>query len=171
MKKVADLDGAFLWSCRTFNKALSDTFHNWGPLMCRLSQWPQGRMCRCVHTCTCPTWPCLCICLYHSCRKAGELPKFNSTFTFGFRWVFWDATGGLPFGVWQTWKRYIHHNLNSMLVSSFSPAWNFKYDKILKTSREELLPPRQQDSFCRILHTSYRFLSISRSVPKVFLPG
>lgn len=43
MKKVADfLDCAFLWSCRTFNKALSDAFNDWGPFMCRLSQCPQG---------------------------------------------------------------------------------------------------------------------------------
>lgn len=36
-------DCAFLWSCRTFNKALSDTFHDWRPFLCRLSQCPQGR--------------------------------------------------------------------------------------------------------------------------------
>lgn len=168
MKKVAGfLDCAFLWSCRTLNKALSDTFHAWGPFMCRLSQCPQGRMCRRVHTCTCPTW----LCLYQSCRKAAELPKLNSTFTFGLRWVFWDATWGLPFGVWQTWKRYIIIIWTRCKVSSFSLAWNFKYDKILKTSKEKssCLPDRK--TFCRILHTSFRFLSINRSVLKVFLPG
>lgn len=50
MKKVADfLDCAFLWSCRTLNKALSDTFHAWSPYKCRLSQCPQAG---CAGVCT-----------------------------------------------------------------------------------------------------------------------
>lgn len=113
------------------------------PFMCRLSQCPQGRMCRHVHTCTCHASA------YASISHAEKLVNFHKLNlhlnTFGFRWVFWDATGGLPFEVLQTWKRCINHNLNSMEVSSFSLAWNFKCGKILKTSKEKssCLPDRK----------------------------
>lgn len=41
--------------------------------------------CRHVHTCMCPTCACFCMCLYQQHIKAGEIPKFNSRFTFVFR--------------------------------------------------------------------------------------
>lgn len=76
------------------------------------SVWLRG--CRHVHTCMHPTRAWFCMCLYQPCVEVGEFPKFNSRFTFGFRWIFWAAIRGLPFGVWQTWKRYINQNPNSI---------------------------------------------------------
>lgn len=80
-----------------------------------IGEWLSG--CRHANTCICPT--AMCFCMYvpvSAMHKAGEFPNFNSRFTFGC--AFWAAIGGLPFGVWQTWKRYIHHNPNSIQISS-----------------------------------------------------
>lgn len=174
MKKVADfLDCAFLWSCRTFNQALSDTFHDWGPFMCRLSQCPRGRMvgCRRVHTCTCPTWPCLCTCLYQSCIKAGDFQNLTlhlhlvSDEYSGMLLEDYHLGSGKPgrdtfIIIWTLDK-----------VSSFSWAWNFKYDKILKTSKEKssCLPDSKTHfaEFC----THFTDFSPSVDFTKVFLTG
>lgn len=141
----------------------------------RLSQCPRVWLpgCSRVHTCMRPTCVCSCPCLYQPCTKPGEFPKFNSRFTFRFRWAFWAAIGGLPFGSGQPerdtciiilslckFPLFCGHKISTTISFAKPQKW-----------REQLLCSRQQDSLRRILPTFYRFLYVNRSVPKVFLTG